>query len=51
VVDEVSWLPGQILDRNAAVTAMLLTGIAGQGDLPDGHRLWPTSKVGPQNSA
>jgi hypothetical protein len=38
---EVSWLPGQNLDRNTAVTAMLLADIAGRGDLPEGHRLWP----------
>jgi hypothetical protein len=36
----VSWLPGQMLDRNSAVTAMTLAEIAGQGDLPEGHRLW-----------
>jgi len=38
---EVSWLPGQNLDRNTAITAMLLADIAGRGDLPEGHRLWP----------
>jgi hypothetical protein len=38
---EVSWLPGQVLDRNTAITAMLLADIAGQGDLHEGHRLWP----------
>ena len=38
---EVSWLPAKILDGNAAVTAMLLADIAGRGDLPAGHRLWP----------
>ena len=38
---EASWLPAQVLDRNSAITAMILAGIAGQGDLHDGHRLWP----------
>jgi hypothetical protein len=38
---EVSWLPGQILDRNATITAMLLADTAAQGDLHEGHRLWP----------
>jgi hypothetical protein len=38
---EGSWLPGQALDRNTAITAMLLAGIAGQGNLHEGHRLWP----------
>ena len=38
---EVSWLPGQILDRNSAITAMVLADTAAQGDLREGHRLWP----------
>jgi hypothetical protein len=38
---EVSWLPGQAMDRNSAITAMLLAEIAAQGDLREGHRLWP----------
>ncbi len=38
---EVSWLPGQILDRNAAVTAMTLADTAAERDLHEGHRLWP----------
>ena len=38
---EVSWLPGQPLDRNTAITAMLLADITGKGDLHEGHRLWP----------
>ena len=37
---EVSWLPGQILDRNTAITAMVLADTAGT-DLHEGHRLWP----------
>ena len=38
---EVSWLPGQILDSNTAVTAMILADTAAQADLHEGHRLWP----------
>jgi len=38
---EVSWLPGQILDRNSAITAMILADTAAQDDLREGHRLWP----------
>jgi hypothetical protein len=38
---EVSWLPGQTLDRNAAITAMTLADLAGEPDLHEGHRLWP----------
>jgi len=38
---EVSWLPGQILDRNTAITAMILADLAAEEDLHQGHRLWP----------
>ena len=38
---EVSWLPGQVLDGNTAITAMLLADIVGKADLYEGHRLWP----------
>jgi predicted DNA-binding transcriptional regulator AlpA len=38
---EVSWLPGHILDRNSAITAMVLADIARSGDLRAGHGLWP----------
>jgi hypothetical protein len=38
---EVSWLPGQVLDRNAAITAMVLAETAAEPGLRDGHRLWP----------
>ena len=38
---EVSWLPGQILDRDTAITAMILADIAATGDIRPGHRLWP----------
>ena len=36
-----SWLPGQTLDRNSAITAMVLADIAAKQDLHEGHRLWP----------
>ena len=38
---EVSWLPGQILDRNTAITAMIVADTAAERDLAEGHRLWP----------
>jgi hypothetical protein len=38
---EVSWLPGQILTRNAAITAMVLADTTASVDLHEGHRLWP----------
>ena len=38
---EVSWLPGQTLDRNAAITAMILADTAVGEHLREGHRLWP----------
>ena len=38
---EVSWLPGQTLDRNTAITAMTLADTTAEPDLRDGHRLWP----------
>jgi hypothetical protein len=38
---EVTWLPGRILDRNRAITAMILADHAGNGDLDERHRLWP----------
>ena len=38
---EVSWLPGQNLDRNSAITAMVLADITAEPDLGKGHRLWP----------
>ena len=36
-----SWLPGQILDRNTAITAMILADTAAEQDLHEDHRLWP----------
>ena len=38
---EVSWLPGRTLDRNSAITAMVLADQAGVRDLDERHRLWP----------
>lgn len=38
---EVSWLPGQILNRNSAVTAMVLADTAAGSDVHESHRLWP----------
>jgi len=38
---EVSWLPGQLLDRNTAITAMILADLTGEEDLHEGHKLWP----------
>jgi hypothetical protein len=38
---EVSWLPGQTLDRNAAITAMTLAETTAETDPHKGHRLWP----------
>ena len=38
---EVSWLPGQLLDRN---TAMTLADTAAEHDLDEGHPLWPHSQ-------
>ena len=38
---EVSWLPGQTLDRNTAITAMILADTTAEHGLHEGHRLWP----------
>src|SRR5579859_2950140 len=38
---EVSWLPGQTLDRNTAITAMTLADTTAEQDVQEGHRLWP----------
>ena len=38
---EVTWLPGKSLDRNTAITAMILADTVGSGDVREGHRLWP----------
>jgi hypothetical protein len=41
---EVSWLPGHRLDRNRAITAMVLADLAGPGDLRPGDRQWIFAK-------
>ncbi len=38
---EVSWLPGQTLDRNTAITAMTLADVVSKAGIDEGHRLWP----------
>ena len=38
---EVSWFPGQIVDRNTAITAMTLADTTAEPDLDEGNRLWP----------
>ena len=38
---EVSWLPGRVLDRNSAITAMTLADLTGEDELNERHRLWP----------
>ena len=38
---DVSWLPGQTLDRNTAITAMTLADTTTEPGLNEGHRLWP----------
>jgi hypothetical protein len=38
---EVSWLPGRLLDRNAAITAMILADIAGTTTPHNEYQRWP----------
>ena len=38
---EVSWLPGRHMDRNTAITAMVLADRVASDDMKAGHRLWP----------
>ena len=38
---EVSWLPGHRLDRNGAITAMVLADTTANGDVHQRHRAWP----------
>ena len=38
---EVSWLPGRVLDRNSAITAMVLADISADECVREGHWLWP----------
>ena len=37
---EVSWLPARRLDRNGAITAMVLADLVGSGDLQADDRQW-----------
>ena len=38
---QTSWLSGRLIDRNTAITAMVLTNVVGTDDVHAGHRLWP----------
>ena len=38
---QVSWLPGEVLDRNSAITAMILADTASEHDPGEEHQLWP----------
>ena len=38
---QVSWLPGRTLDRNRAITAMILADTAADEQVREGHQLWP----------
>jgi len=38
---QVSWLPGRTLDRNTAITAMILADTVTHEQVREGHRLWP----------
>jgi hypothetical protein len=38
---EVSWLPGRLMDRNTAITAMAFADTVGPRDLHAWDRLWP----------
>jgi hypothetical protein len=38
---DVSWLPGQPLDRNTAITAITLADTTTEPGLHEEHRLWP----------
>lgn len=41
---EVSWLPGRLMDRNSATTAMVLADMVASDRVHAGHRLWPHIK-------
>lgn len=38
---QVSWLPGRLLNRNSAITAMIFADTAATPGLDPGHRIWP----------
>ena len=42
---ELSWLPGQILDCNTAITAMILADTASNARRDEGYRLWPAIHI------
>ena len=48
---EVSWLPGQTLDRNTAITAMILADTAAETTSTRITASGRTSRAGPPNSA
>ena len=37
---QVSWLPGRLMDRNTAITAMVLAEVVTTDEVDPGHRLW-----------
>jgi len=37
---QVSWLPGRLMDRNAAITAMVLAEVVATDEVNPRHRLW-----------
>jgi hypothetical protein len=37
----VSWLPGRLMDRNTAITAMVLADVVAPGDVHAEHQIWP----------
>jgi hypothetical protein len=37
---QVTWLPGRLIDRNTAITAMVLADVAASDPHPQ-HRIWP----------
>jgi len=40
-IGQVSWLPGEVLDHNGAITAMILADTAREHDLGEEQQLWP----------
>jgi hypothetical protein len=38
---EVSWLPGRLMSRNTAITALVLADTLASGPVQPGDRLWP----------
>ena len=48
---EVSWLPGRTLDRNTAITAMILADTAADDASARATGSGRTSRAGPPNSA